>query len=142
CQNRDFRRIIVSQAGELPYQWVGEIASHLTENEQLLQDFGRFRADGYWQPGKGALRVEGSTLKRGYNVFARGAMSQIQGLRCDEVVVDDVVAPDDVLTEDRRKKLSWWFHNVIESRPDPGGRILVIGTRQHPNDPYGELLGL
>ena len=137
CQNRSFRSVIVSETAELSIQIAREIALELEENPDLVEDFGRFRSD---KANQCAMKVEGATFRRGYNVLARGSGAQIQGLRADEVVIDDLIGPADVLTEERRGITSWWLKTVIISRVDPGTRIFVVATRQHLLDVYGELM--
>lgn len=141
AQDRDWQILIISATDELASQFIGYIASNLMENELLLEDCGDFYAQDkscLFQQGSGKVRVYGSTIRGGYNIMSRGKAQQMQGLRAREVVVDDVIEPSDVLTEDRRGKDSHLYHNVILSRVR-GGITRVIGTRQHMFDLYDEL---
>ncbi len=140
--DRSRRIILLSETADVAVEIAGEIAQELEENEKLNSDFGRFRSESgtvKWQPGKGNLRLEGSKLTRGFNLRSRGAQQQVQGLRADELIVDDLCSPENQATGDRREKLSDWFNNVVLSRLEPGAPATVIGTRQHLLDLYGEL---
>lgn len=141
CQDRDWQILIVSATNELASQFIGWIAAQLEENEKLIELYGGFKSDDKscsWQPGSGKLRAWGSSIRGGYNIMSRGKEQQKQGLRAREVVIDDMIEPDDVLTAERRAKDSHEYHSVILSRVR-GGITRVIGTRQHPLDIYDEL---
>jgi hypothetical protein len=144
ARNRNIRILLVSDTADMSIELAGEIAANMEGNELLIQDLGRLRPEGGnvpWQPGKGNLRVEGSTLTRGFNIRSRGAGQQVLGFRADVVIVDDLCNPENQETHERRAKLASWFANVVLSRLEPDGPCIVIGTRQHLHDLYAELAG-
>ena len=147
CQNRDWRMLVVSETSDLAKFFVGEVAAELEGNEFLIENFGGdFRDEGdptcRWLPASGALRVLGSHVMRGYNVFARGWGTQIQSLRADEIILDDIITDEDCLTPSQREDTERKLQRIVLRRLDPGGICRAIATRQHPLDIYGKLAGM
>lgn len=142
CQDYESQTIIISETQALAKIIAGEIATELQSNRLLVKDFGRFHSDApevQWQPAFGSLRVEGSQLTRGYNVYSRGMDSQIQSLRAKRVICDDIIGEKAALTEIGRDADQRTFYTDIMSRVGPSGQVIVIGTRRHLYDLYGEL---
>jgi hypothetical protein len=61
------------------------------------------------------------------------------GSHCDLLVFDDPVSPENTTTADQINKVSESFRDCLPLL-DPGGRIIVIGTRYAMNDLYGQIL--
>jgi hypothetical protein len=154
CQDRNFRRGVLSETQTFANQIAEEIAAELDPSQEpchicgaedhpsLPMEHGRFNSSEpgvIWRPGNGQLRVEGSKIKRGYNISARGLDQQVQGFRFDEFVMDDPQGPTAVETEDRRTRFSHKVRTVVLSRLDPACRAYVVCTRQHLFDFVSEL---
>lgn len=86
--------------------------------------------------------VNGETL-----IFPRGAGQQVRGVRWgkrrpDLIIVDDLEDPEEVASEDQRRKLKeWFFADVMNSidRSTPW-KIIFIGTLLHENALLADLL--
>jgi len=67
-----------------------------------------------------------------------GAGGPITGKPADLLILDDPVqhAEDAASASARAKSWDWW-RSVALTRLEPGGRVLVIGTRWHEDDPPG-----
>lgn len=146
ARSRDVQILLLSKTQSLALKFLREIAYHLEHNQQLVQDFGRFRPDNgtgaMWSPATGYLEVAGRdkhNLSGDLTVIARGAMQQVYGFSANWIVADDVVDIENTLTVERREKLSDWFHTEVLTRLEPDGRAVVVGTRFHLDDLYGEL---
>ena len=86
--------------------------------------------------------VNGETL-----IFPRGAGQQVRGVRWgkrrpDLIIIDDLEDPEQVLSEEQRKKLKeWFFADVMNSidRSVPW-KVVFIGTLLHENALLADLL--
>lgn len=144
CINRNIQIVICSQTNYMAKKFTNEISTHLTSNELLLQEFGRFKPEGDapWRPLSGELMVEGRTRmsKSGdLTVQVRGARQQILGMEADWVIADDIVDRPTTVSPAERVKLSTWFHGDVMTRLEPKSTAIVIGQRLHLKDLYGEL---
>ena len=77
----------------------------------------------------------------GGQYFATGVRGAVTGRRADLVLVDDPVrsqAEADSLAA--RDRLWSWFRSDLVTRLRPGGRIVLVMTRWHPDDLAGRLL--
>lgn len=82
-----------------------------------------------------------NTLIRDNTLTAVGVGGNITGKHCDILVLDDLVVPDNVTTQDQRQKIAAAY-SQLASIKDPGAVTLAVGTRYHPDDLYQELLSL
>lgn len=145
AMNRNIQILIVSQTEKLAKKFANEISYHLSYNDKLNQDFGKFRpelSDWPWRPNTGELLVDGRSreVKSGdLTLQVRGAGQQILGMEADWIIVDDPVSRAIVRSETERERLSEWFHGDVMTRLEPKGTALVIGQRLHLHDLYGEL---
>lgn len=143
--DRNVQVLIVSQTNKLATKFTNEIAWHLSYNEKLIADFGRYRpelTDWPWRPNQGELLVDGRTreTKSGdLTLQVRGAGQQILGMEANWVIADDPVSRRTAESETERERMSEWFHGDVLSRLEPGGHAVVIGQRLHLRDLYGEL---
>lgn len=87
-----------------------------------------------WQPRVAGRRTEG-------NFFATSVGGTATGKGAHRLVVDDLIKGS---AEARSKALrdeAWEFLvQELLTRLAPGGAVIVIGTRWHPDDPIGRLL--
>lgn len=89
-------------------------------------------------------------LSNGKTIKAKGYLSPLRGRHPQLIIMDDVCSEKNSLTEDGRKKVSDFFWQVIFPMKDKGSeamrargfksQILVVGTAQHEDDLYHELL--
>ena len=88
------------------------------------------------------MRQERGT--RDFTIRAAGVGHGVTGSHCDELVYDDVVAPESdqysPWTRDGREKLKTRY-SFMTSVLNTGGSITVLGTRYHDDDLYGTLIG-
>ncbi|MEM6792179.1 MAG: phage terminase large subunit [Myxococcota bacterium] len=91
------------------------------------------------------LRTDSTALDQwqtieGGGLIARGMEGAWTGLGVDVLIIDD---PHKNRSEadspvKRRRVLDWW-HSAGVSRVEPGGSVLVVHTRWHPDDLIGHL---
>lgn len=82
-----------------------------------------------------------SEFIRDPTVFTAGLNTTVVGLHCDISVLDDVVVDDNSETEELRKKVRSRA-SYLASIAGTEGEQLVVGTRYHPNDLYGDMMAM
>ena len=72
------------------------------------------------------------------SVGVRGAIS---GRRADLVIIDDPIKSQADAESSRQRGHIWdWYKSDITTRLKPGGKVVLIMTRWHPDDLGGQLL--
>lgn len=72
---------------------------------------------------------------------AAGVGGPITGYGADCLVIDDPVKSAADADSDASRENAWeWFQGTAATRLEPGGRIVVIGTRWHDDDLIGRLI--
>jgi len=86
---------------------------------------------------KSASRWE---LVTGGGMQTAGAGGAIIGKGADLIIIDDPVKGAKEVRSKQYREDQWeWFTNTVLSRLQPGGRIIVVGTRWHQDDIIGRL---
>jgi len=92
-----------------------------------------------------ALRTDERSAQRfstnqGGSFFATGVHGPLTGRRADLVIVDDPVKSSaEAESRTARDALHEWFRVDLLTRLRPGGRVVLIMTRWHPDDLAGRL---
>lgn len=92
-----------------------------------------------------------STVKNSVNDFmttAQGCRMStsvngvLTGRGADVIILDDILKPDDALSEIRRRAANDWFLNTLLSRLNSkeNGQILIVMQRLHQEDLVGEMM--
>ena len=68
-------------------------------------------------------------------LLAAGVGSSILGARLHRGVLDDIADEDNMATELQREKVRRWLSKTFMTRIMPGGRVVMICTRWHEEDP-------
>lgn len=80
-------------------------------------------------------------LASGGSYFACGVRGPLTGRRADLIVVDDPVKSQREADSAAQRDHLWdWFRSDLVTRLRPGGRLVVVMTRWHPDDLGGRLL--
>lgn len=80
-------------------------------------------------------------LASGGSYFACGVRGPLTGRRADLVIVDDPVKSQREADSAATREHLWeWFRSDLITRLRPGGRMVVVMTRWHPDDLGGRLL--
>jgi len=75
------------------------------------------------------------------SIFCAGLTTGITGMHCDIAVLDDIVVHENAYTEEGRRKVRSQY-SLLSSIEGADAREWVVGTRYHPRDLYGSLLGM
>lgn len=77
----------------------------------------------------------------GGSYFATGVRGPITGRRADLVLIDDPVKSQAEADSGLARDHVWdWFRSDLITRLKPGGRVVLVMTRWHPDDLGGRLL--
>ena len=83
--------------------------------------------------------VAGRGHRGGY--FSVGVQGAITGRRADLVLIDDPVRGQAEADSALRRERLWdWYRSDLVTRLRPGGRVVLVMTRWHPDDLGGRLL--
>ena len=147
CQDPNIRVILVSNNETLAKRFLQGIKDRLASdnrNYQKLQvDFGPeggFDADSAsWS----ATQIYVSSQSRDSGeptptVQAIGLGGSIYGNRADLIILDDCIINKNA--HEYAKQMHWLQTEVYSRLADPGGQILLVGTRLAPVDLYGEIM--
>lgn len=81
------------------------------------------------------------TAPGGGTYYATGVHGPVTGRRADLVIIDDPVKGHaDADSRPQRDALWNWYRSDLVTRLKPGGRIVLVMTRWHPDDLGGRLL--
>lgn len=86
--------------------------------------------------GKHALKVAGRTTgEKDYTLEAKGPGGQIQGVRADLFLIDDLQDPSKaVIGDSDAKKLAWLFNSVVMGRVTDYQQVVVLANYFAPDD--------
>lgn len=93
------------------------------------------------------LELDGSStaadnwsLVSGGGMFSTGAGGALTGRGAHVLIIDDPIKnAEDAASETMREKLWDWFQTTAFSRLEPGGYVVIVGTRWHEDDLIGRL---
>ena len=82
------------------------------------------------------------STSNGGQYLSVGVRGSITGRRADLVIIDDPIKSQADAESDRHRDHVWeWYRSDVITRLKPGGRVVLIMTRWHPDDLGGQLLG-
>lgn len=144
-EDPNIRVLIISKTGTAANKFLSAIKDRLSSSTRLFQqlkdDFSP--AEGY--DGNGAvwrnnmIYVNPSLRDRGEKdptVQALGIGQHIYGARADLIILDDCVDLDNA--HEYEKQINW-IQNIVDSRLEPGGLMIAVGTRLAAQELYSEL---
>lgn len=125
-----------------PERWVG-INSYAAD---LAYTFSRAAKDNYLYA-DGSIRGDASAVKhwetgKDGGMWAAGVGGPITGKGFDLGIIDDSTKnAEEAASDVIRRKQKNWFDSTFSTREEPGGAIVLIGTRWHEDDLFGYVLG-
>lgn len=73
------------------------------------------------------------------SLFCSGVDTAVTGMHPDVIIMDDLVSERNVTTDDQIAKVKQHYRFAY-SLLEPGGILIVIGTRYHMNDLYSDII--
>tara|TARA_R100000742_G_C4275746_1_gene96416 strand:- start:919 stop:2217 length:1299 start_codon:yes stop_codon:yes gene_type:complete len=127
---------------------VASVLDQLETNEKLAEDF--VGPGGTFKP---ATRTGKSWSQTGFTVATRtvsgiksptmvgiGRGGKILSRDCDLIIADDIEDHSSTVQPSAREHTKNWWTTTLGSRKEEHTAIVVIGSRQHPEDLYSSLL--
>lgn len=74
-------------------------------------------------------------------VFVAGLTTNVAGMHCDVIAMDDVVVQGNAYTEEGRSKTAQ-LYSLLASVEGSKSEGWVVGTRYHPKDLYGQMAAM
>lgn len=133
--------IIVGSSEDMAIEHLGDIATELRENEELIRDF---KIKGFIVDQKTDIIVECVDSYQ-FRFIARGAEQKIRGRkwrghRPGLIVFDDIEDDEQVESRDRRRKFRRWFFRACKQALRDGGKIRGHGTILHDDSLLSRLM--
>ena len=139
--NRNIRILIISDVDEKAKSRAEVLREHIETNAEYQACWSGEGSAGpprvVRKKGDEKFWVERDRILKEPTVTSTYAGGPISGYRYDIIIVDDLV--NYLLnskTSDKRKKLRRWWEDEVMNSVAAGGKVWVIGTRQHHEDLY------
>jgi len=148
CKNPNTRIMWVGGNEEIAKNAVGAVLDHLDNNEKLIEDFcgpgGSFkpknRSGKSWSSGQFTVANRTITGIKSPTLVAVGKGGKILSRDCDLIIADDIEDHGTTVQPSAREQTRQWWTTTLSSRKEEHTAIVVIGSRQHPEDLYNFLL--
>ena len=137
--NPDIRILIASEKLSNAQKFLGEIKGHMERNEYFRLLYGNMdtKDDTVWNSNEIVVSTR-KVNKKEPTISTAGVEVTKVGMHYDLIIVDDPVSQSNVSTKEQIDKVFSWYRLLL-SMLDPGGRLIIIGTRWDYGDLYGTL---
>lgn len=140
-RNPNIRILIANAIWDNARGFIGQISDYLQGFSSLPLYFGEFRQKTRGGKGwsKDAITVQQRTLpsKEG-TITATGVERTQASQHYDYIILDDVVARENIGTKEQRDKIRNFYNDCL-SLLEPDGEIACVGTTWHEDDLYNDL---
>lgn len=135
--NPNLRIMIDSEIYSNAKRSLREVAQHL-KSPKFIELFGEPQGAGVWNEGE-LLISQRTIIKKEASVFASGIGAERTGVHVDVLIGDDLCSPSNMNTQENRDKV-YDHYRYYTSILDPGGTIVLVGTRYSTDDLYQRVL--
>src|SRR5210317_955796 len=148
CKNPNVRIMWVGGNEEIAKNAVGAVVDHLEHNEKLIEDFcgpgqtfkPKNRSGKSWTSGQFTIATRTVTGIKSPTMVAVGKGGKILSRDCDLIIADDIEDHGTTIQPSAREQTRQWWTTTLSSRKEEHTAIVIIGSRQHPEDLYNFLL--
>jgi predicted phage terminase large subunit-like protein len=135
------RILIANATGTMAEAMLGQIKKHLQFNETFKYYFGDLSAGAStWRDNMITLPTgEGSYQSKEATVTAYGLGGSLVSQHYDMIIVDDPHNRENINTKDQIDKVKQSYRDLLDLL-EPGGQLIIIGTRWHDDDLYGQVM--
>lgn len=139
-KNPNVRILITNAVWDLSRKFLREITGLLTTKSLLPEIFGAFDGPGskFTQDEITISQRTSGTTKEA-TITTAGVETSLTGGHYDIIIHDDLVEENNIGTKEQIQKIIRFYQNSLDLI-DPGGQILVVGTRWAMGDLYGTLI--
>lgn len=137
--NPNIRILIVNATLQNAKSFLREIKGHLERNDELRRMFGdHVSKDEKWTETEIISKQRTANLKEP-TIQVAGVGQTLTSQHYDLIILDDIVSQETITTREQLRKTSDYYRLLL-SLLDPTGEIVIIGTRYHFADLYGEII--
>ncbi len=133
----DIRILIANQVWDKSREMLYEIKQLLTEKTELPKLFGDFVSE-RWREDDIVIRQRKKALAAP-TIGTSGVEAELTSSHYDLILLDDLQGEKNFQTPEQREKVKRYYRSMIDLI-EPGGTIIVIGTRWHLDDVYQYIL--
>lgn len=135
--NPNIRIVIDSELFTNSKRTLREISMHL-QSPKFIELFGDPRGEGVWNETE-ILCAQRTNVKKEATFTCSGMGAQKTGQHYDLGILDDMNSPQNSNTPENRAKVIDHYR-YYQSILDPGGELIIVGTRYHEEDILGYCL--
>ncbi len=132
-RNPDARILIANQVWDKSREMLYEIKQLLTEKTDLPKLFGEFVSE-RWREDDIVIRQRRKALAAP-SIGTSGVEAELTSSHYDIIILDDLQGEKNFQTPEQREKVKRYYRSMIDLI-EPGGLIVVVGTRWHLDDVY------
>lgn len=136
-RNPDIRILIANQVWDKAREMLFEIKQILTDKSDLPKIFGQFESE-KWREDDIVIRQRRKALAAP-TIGTSGVEAELTSSHYDMIILDDLQGEKNYSTPDAREKVKRYYRSMIDLI-EPGGLIIVIGTRWHLDDLYQSII--
>lgn len=138
--NPNVRILITNAVWDLSRKFLREISGLLTTKSVLPELFGTFDGPSskFTQDELTISQRTIGTIKEA-TITTAGVETALTGGHFDIIIHDDLVEENNINTKEQIQKIIRFYQNSLDLL-DPGGQLLVVGTRWAVGDLYGHLI--
>lgn len=143
AKNPEVRILIANATYQMATNFVGQIKKILMRNKKFRELYGEMdqNAD-QWRQDMITVPVMDNVReyeRKEPTVTAMGVGGNLVSAHYDIIILDDVVNRDNINTDDQIEKVILFYKDILDLL-EPGGKLIVIGTKWHDADLYGWLM--
>jgi len=120
-------------------QAVAWVRAQLEDCAPIVAVYGDLRGDAHWSDTEFAVAGRDPRLSHP-SLIAVGSDSSVEGMRCDEAVLDDPIDWTSMWSGIERERSHMFIDSTVLRRIDTGGRATVFGGAWDPEDVYTHLM--
>jgi len=141
-ENNNSRILFVTHKDKISRRRIQSVKFHLTKNEAFIGEFGDDWKPGFhegvWSDFQITIAKRTAALIEP-SVDTASVGSDMTGSHYDLIIADDLVNDKNVVTVEQRDQVADYL-DTLQSMLDPGGTLIVTGTRWHVDDAYGRII--
>ncbi|MDX1745544.1 MAG: hypothetical protein R3324_06370, partial [Halobacteriales archaeon] len=147
-RNPNVRIVWIASIEDLAKDWLAAIQDQLDNNEKLRAAYLRpgedfkpaHRSGKTWSRSQFTVATRTVTGIKSPTMQSVGRSGRILSRDVDFMIVDDIEDHGSTVQPANRESTRKWFAQDSGSRKEEHTAVIVIGSRQHPDDLYGHLL--
>lgn len=136
-KNPNARILIANQVWDKAREMLYEIKQQLTTKSDLPKIFGSFESE-RWREDDIVIRQRGRALAAP-SIGTSGVEAELTSSHYDIILLDDLQGLQNCISKEQRDKVKRYYRSMIDLL-EPGGLLIVVGTRWHMDDLYAEIM--